>query len=244
MSSKVRTDVLVWQATERRLGQQKLWWLHSRCAEARGCIGRTFAYIDTQIPLAYIHLLALLVKLTLLVMAIEAGVALGLWLEQQQPVTHAKHESWHSMEADVLEQQVSFSVSSIAWLFLRSGKPRQFTYCVMDAASRPCFYAAIQAVFSAFFQLTIWALFLQGMLQVQAVLANPFGRDRLDFPAKSFHRYIRNEALSFLVAAQEFETVHLSSSARRPCSTNVSTRAHDRGPMSVQQEAHDKGREA
>eukprot|EP01043_Picozoa_sp_COSAG02_P040944 COSAG02_NODE_3353_length_6884_cov_2.929108_6_plen_90_part_00 len=74
-----------------------------------------------------------------------------------------------------------------------------------------------QAVFSAFFQLTIWALFLQGMLQVQAVLANPFGRDRLDFPAKSFHRYIRNEALSFLVAAQEYETVHRSSSVQKLC---------------------------
>jgi hypothetical protein len=65
-------------------------------------------------------------------------------------------------------------------------------------------------VCSAFFQLTIWALFLQGMLQVQAVLANPFGRDRLDFPAKAFHRYIRNEALSFLVSAEEFETAHPS----------------------------------
>ena len=63
---------------------------------------------------------------------------------------------------------------------------------------------------SAFFQLTIWALFLQGMLQVQAVLANPFCRDRLDFPAKVFHRYIRNEALSFLVSAEEFETAHPS----------------------------------
>jgi hypothetical protein len=71
-------------AAEGRLGQQKLWWLHSRCAEARGCIGRTFAYIDTQIPLAYIHLLALLVKLTLFVMAVEAGVSLALWLEGQK----------------------------------------------------------------------------------------------------------------------------------------------------------------
>lgn len=114
--------VLVWQAAEGRLGQQKLWWLHSRCAEARGCIGRTFAYIDTQIPLAYIHLLALLVKITLLVMTIEAGVALGLWLEQQQRVENADNESWHSMEAD--EQRVSFSVSSTAWFFLRGDKLR------------------------------------------------------------------------------------------------------------------------
>lgn len=69
-------------AAEGRLGQQKLWYLHSRCAEARGCIGRTFAYIDTQLPLAYIHLLALLVKLTLFVMAIEAGATLAVFLEK------------------------------------------------------------------------------------------------------------------------------------------------------------------
>jgi hypothetical protein len=116
-SFEILTEVLVWQATERRLGQQKLWWLHSRCVEARGCIGRTFAYIDTQIPLAYIHLLALLVKLTLFVMAIEAGVALGLWLEQQQLVTIDDNENWHSKAVDDVEQRVSFSVSSSARFF-------------------------------------------------------------------------------------------------------------------------------
>jgi|EP01043_Picozoa_sp_COSAG02_P074412 hypothetical protein len=81
------------------------------------------------------------------------------------------------------------------------------------------------------------------MLQVQAVLANPFGRERLGFPAKAFHRYIRNEALSFLVAAQEFETIHASSSARKLCSTDVSTRVHIRDPMTVhRQEEKGKGR--
>eukprot|EP01043_Picozoa_sp_COSAG02_P040943 COSAG02_NODE_3353_length_6884_cov_2.929108_5_plen_66_part_00 len=53
-------------------------------------------------------------KLTLLVMAIEAGVALGLWLEQQQLMTINDNENWDNKTVDDVEQQVSFSVSSSA----------------------------------------------------------------------------------------------------------------------------------
>jgi hypothetical protein len=96
-------------------------------------------------------------------------------------------------------------------------------------------------VFSAFFQLTIWALFLQGMLQVQAILANPFGRGRLDFPSRAFHRYIRNEALSFLVAAEEFETAHPSFSkhklhVRRAATTSNGEGSDGGGGWAMQQQ--------
>ena len=42
-----------------------------------------------------------------------------------------------------------------------------------------------------------------------------FQRGRLDFPSRAFHRYIRNEALSFLVAAEEFESAHPSFSKHK-----------------------------
>ena len=58
-------------SSEDRIGDQKLWWLHQKCTDARGCIGLTFAYLDSQLPLAYIHLLGVLVKVTLFVMAAE-----------------------------------------------------------------------------------------------------------------------------------------------------------------------------
>lgn len=45
----------------------------------------------------------------------------------------------------------------------------------------------------------------QGMLGVQAALANPLGRDKIDFPARNFHKAMRNEALSFLLSGEEFE---------------------------------------
>jgi hypothetical protein len=123
LCSKRLIAAFAWQAAERRIGQQKLWWLHSRCAEARGCIGRTFAYIDTQIPLAYIHLLALLVKLTLFVMSIEAGVVLGLWLEQQQLLT-AEDANGSSQTSEIdLSERVSISVSSTL-ATVKRGAPR------------------------------------------------------------------------------------------------------------------------
>lgn len=64
-------------AEEGRLGDHQLWYLSSRCAEARGTIGRTFAYLDTQLPMAYVHLLALMVKVALLMMAFSTGLSIA-----------------------------------------------------------------------------------------------------------------------------------------------------------------------
>ena len=48
--------------------------------------------------------------------------------------------------------------------------------------------SSIEDVFGNFFQLSIWAVFLQGMLQVQATLSNPLGRSTLAFPSRAFVR--------------------------------------------------------
>ena len=48
--------------------------------------------------------------------------------------------------------------------------------------------SSVEEVFGNFFQLSIWAVFLQGMLQVQATLSNPLGRSTLAFPSRAFVR--------------------------------------------------------
>ena len=57
-----------------------------KCAEARGAIGLTLAYTDTQLPFAYVHLLASVTHLTLLVNALFSGCTLGRTLHDSQDI--------------------------------------------------------------------------------------------------------------------------------------------------------------
>ena len=58
----------------------------TKCAEARGAIGLTLAYTDTQLPFAYVHLLASVTHLTLLVNALFSGCTLGITLHESQDI--------------------------------------------------------------------------------------------------------------------------------------------------------------
>jgi hypothetical protein len=117
--------------------------------------------VDTQLPLTYIHLLGYLVKMTLLVMAAEAGLALAAY----------------NAEAGGNNDD------------------------------------GISAVLAKFFQLSIWAVALQGMLHVQATLSNPFSRHRDCFPSKSFFTIIRGEASAFLHASVDVDVHQAGGSA-------------------------------
>ena len=57
-----------------------------KCAEARGAIGLTLAYTDTQLPFAYVHLLASVTHLTLLVNALFSGCTLGRTLHESRDI--------------------------------------------------------------------------------------------------------------------------------------------------------------
>lgn len=82
------------------------------CARARGSLGRgqgAFAYLDTQVPLPYIHFLSVLVHLNSLAIAIKCGVvsAVALWnlrrSEKRGPVSDTEN-------AEVLAIQIAFVV--------------------------------------------------------------------------------------------------------------------------------------
>lgn len=48
---------------------------YTKCMDARGGIGATFAYLDTQLPFMYVHLLACLVHAANLIAAMDAGTS-------------------------------------------------------------------------------------------------------------------------------------------------------------------------
>ena len=58
----------------------------AKCAEARGAIGYTLMYTDTQLPFSYVHLLAAVTHLTLLANALYSGCTLGRTLHDSQDI--------------------------------------------------------------------------------------------------------------------------------------------------------------
>ena len=69
--------------------------------------------------------------------------------------------------------------------------------------------SSVEDVFGNFFQLSIWAVFLQGMLQVQATLSNPLGRSTLAFPSRAFVRPL------FSLGLQKTNNLNHRGAARR-----------------------------
>lgn len=54
---------------------------YEKCVQARGAIGGIFAYLDTQIPFVYVHLLACNVHMLTLIVACDFGVATSRWIQ-------------------------------------------------------------------------------------------------------------------------------------------------------------------
>merc|ERR1719188_1797784 len=54
--------------------------LDKLCVKARGSIGLVFAYLDTQVPFAYVHLLVLSIIFSNCLIAFKCGLAIGFSL--------------------------------------------------------------------------------------------------------------------------------------------------------------------
>lgn len=103
LSSKAQV-VWVWIASvfrllseQGKLSSRLLVRLYGICATGRGAIGAIFAHIDTQLPYAYVHLLAVLVHLNSILIAFKAGAvaAVAVWnlvrSEKRGPVSDAEN---------------------------------------------------------------------------------------------------------------------------------------------------------
>lgn len=102
------------QLTSRgKLSSRMLVALYSICAHARSCVGRgrgVFAYLDTQLPFSYVHLIAIIVHLSNLLLAVKCGTlaAVASW-NLVRPET--KRDPVSDMEnAQVLLLQVFFVI--------------------------------------------------------------------------------------------------------------------------------------
>mmetsp|Transcript_77779 Transcript_77779/g.137170 ORF Transcript_77779/g.137170 Transcript_77779/m.137170 type:complete len:448 (-) Transcript_77779:25-1368(-) len=67
---------------------------YQKCAQARGAIGGIFAYLDTQLPISYVQLLAGMVHLLSFVVALEVGIANSRYFMIQ----HGKLDSSEALE--------------------------------------------------------------------------------------------------------------------------------------------------
>eukprot|EP00928_Gymnodinium_smaydae_P038102 TRINITY_DN26349_c0_g2_i1.p1 TRINITY_DN26349_c0_g2~~TRINITY_DN26349_c0_g2_i1.p1 ORF type:complete len:402 (+),score=34.03 TRINITY_DN26349_c0_g2_i1:23-1228(+) len=62
---------------EKKLSSRMLCLFYTQCTRARGAIGACFAYLDTQLPYAYVHLLGTVVNLLIYINAVECGVKMS-----------------------------------------------------------------------------------------------------------------------------------------------------------------------
>jgi len=58
------------------------------CAKGRTAIGNTFAYIDTQLPYVWVHMLSVIVTLISCVISLKAGLTLGYLIDEAQKHPH------------------------------------------------------------------------------------------------------------------------------------------------------------
>lgn len=94
-------------AEQGKLSSRLLVSVYRVCAKARAAVGRghgAFAYVDTQLPLPYVHLLAVLVHLNSLAIAVKGGVlsAVAIW-NLQRPEDNLAVSDAESIQVLVLQ---------------------------------------------------------------------------------------------------------------------------------------------
>lgn len=102
------------QLAERgKLSSRLLFSLYDICAKARGAVGRgrgVFAYLDTQLPFAYVHLISVMVHLCNAMVAVKCGILAAVAARNLlRPETRRDPVS-DTENAQVLLMQVAFAV--------------------------------------------------------------------------------------------------------------------------------------
>ena len=149
-----------------------------RCADGRGAAGGALALVFTQLPLAYVHLLSLLVRFASIVNAITHGANAGNTLSS--PVCG---DEIKAAAAGMPRFQLFFPRSS-------------------EAACAPALYeqsaaASVTIILSWLVAVVMYPIIYNGLFSIGVMISNPLGNNSINFCGSWYQHIMKDEMINF-----------------------------------------------
>ena len=184
----------------------------SKCMAARSAILLALTFVSTQVPFAYVHLLAMIVQFAQLVNAAWAGTHTGILLTQPLCLGNATLPSGYHRRIDLLRLQrchPAFEVFS--W------------------------YTTLIILMGWIIQVLAYPLIYNGLLSIGVALENPLGNAFMDLPTLAYQHYLHDECVAFASGIEAIDPadgwwpglVRSSSPASRTPERSSEARSHD-----------------
>mmetsp|Transcript_2584 Transcript_2584/g.7688 ORF Transcript_2584/g.7688 Transcript_2584/m.7688 type:complete len:429 (-) Transcript_2584:23-1309(-) len=159
--------------------------IYEICTRARTSVGSIFAHLDTQLPFSYVHLISAAVHANNLLVSAKCGTMAAVAIRNlvQHPVA--------SFAASAVAQDIATAMAAT------------FTGAGGSGIGPSSIGENVQVLLLQCLQLLFVPLATVGLLEVAALVAEPFGSGFQDFPRSAYHIWLRDECEAFQTAAEE-----------------------------------------
>lgn len=143
--------------------------------QGRGEVAACWAYVETQLPFSYVHLLSILVHINNLFLSILTGVGAAACVSQLAEAYQGR-ASWLDSRESLVPLPPALATTSLG---SSSSSPRSQQRCPSDAALRPIQRRAVWEVAQMLLMhvmfLLVIPIFYHGMINLAQTIGNPFG---------------------------------------------------------------------
>lgn len=143
-----------------------------RCLTVKQCVARTLLYLNSQLPFAYVHLLAITVDVANVVSALATGVAVAGLLFPEVPISLDSGTNGANASADdgdaLLERHMSADAFNVAAI-----------------------------IFMGSMRVVAFNMVYGGLLAIGAALSNPLASSPIGLPGLNIRTALRNECETF-----------------------------------------------
>ena len=160
-----------------------------RCADGRGAAGGALALVFTQLPLAYVHLLSLLVRFASVVNAITHGADAGNTLSS--PVCDAELK-------EAAQGTPRFQ------LFFSDSSEEQDT--CLPALYEQSAAASVTIIFSWLVAVVMYPIIYNGLFSIGVMLSNPLGNNSINFSGSWYQHIMKSEMTHFCACVDGVST--------------------------------------
>ena len=149
-----------------------------RCADGRGAAGGALALVFTQLPLAYVHLLSLLVRFASIVNAITHGANVG-----------------NTLSSPMCSEMMKEAAAGMPRFKLFVPHPPQ-------AACAPALYqqsvaATVTITLSWLVSVLMYPIIYNGLFSIGVMLSNPLGNNSINFCGSWYQHIMKDEMVNF-----------------------------------------------
>ncbi|CBZ55007.1 conserved hypothetical protein [Neospora caninum Liverpool] len=184
---------------------------HEICARGRGEVAACWAFVETQLPFSYVHLLSLLVHINNLFLSILTGVGAAACVSQLAEAYEAR-ATWFAPPPliggpPILATSVATSPPGQAGAGL-SGRSQASVRVAGDGGGRllpmqrTAVWEVAQMLLMHLMLLIVIPIFYHGMINLAQTIGHPFGYKSVAFPKDLYVHRMEAECSSFFTVGQ------------------------------------------